>query len=124
MKIIRPTETAVDRAIASVSKQDEFLAELMRDFQKITPEVGESVARLFFDGVDAAVRIPKGQRRVVAKLAILLSACASASAIILDEVGDIGGERQEATARAFAALLGQARYNAANKRLDKILGHA
>lgn len=122
--IIRPTDTAVDKAIQSVSKQDQFLDELMRDFRKITPEVGESVATLFFDGVDAAVRIPPGQRRVVAKLAILLAAAASASAIILDEVGDMGGERQEATARAFGALLGEARRNAATKRLDKILGHA
>lgn len=122
--MIKPTETAVDKAIQSVSKQDQFLDELMRDFRLITPEVGESVATLFFDGVDAAVRIPRGQRRTVAKLAILLAAAASASAIILDEVGDMSGARQEATARAFAALLTQARQNAARKRIDKVLGHA
>lgn len=124
MKIIRPTETAVDRAIQSVTTQDAFLDELMRDFRLITPEVGESVANLFFEATDRAVRIPRGHRRTVGKLAILLAACASASAIILDEVGDMGGERQEATARAFRELLTQARKNAASKRLDKILGHA
>ena len=124
MKIIRQTETAVDKALSSVTRQDQFLDELMRDFRLITPEVGESVARLFFEGVDMAVRLPHGQRRVVARLAILLAAAASASAIILDEVGDMSGERQEATARAFRELLAEARRNAAAKRLDKMLGHA
>ena len=122
--IVRPTATAIDKAIQSVSGQDAFLDELMRDFRMITPEVGEAVGTLFFDGVEAAVRIPKGQRRTVAKLAILLAACASASALILDEVGDMSGDRQEATQRAFKALLSEARKNAAGKRLDKILGHA
>ena len=77
MKIIRQTETAVDKALSSVTRQDQFLDELMRDFRLITPEVGESVARLFFEGVDMAVRLPHGQRRVVARLAILLAAAAS-----------------------------------------------
>ena len=122
--IIKPTETAVDKALQQVSRRDAFVDQIMRDFKKITPEVGSSVADLYMGAMDRAVNLPRGERRVVGQIALNLAACASLTAILLDEIGDMSGDRQEACAAVFRVLLADARKNAASKRLDKILGHA
>lgn len=122
--IIKTQETAVDKALQAVSRRDAFVDQIMHDFRKITPEVGSSVADLYMGAMDKAVRLPPGQRRVVGQIALNLAATASLTAMLLDEIGDMSGDRQEACASVFRELLAQARKNAAQKRLDKILGHA
>jgi hypothetical protein len=117
--------TAVDRALAAVTRNDAFVDQIMRDFRKITPEVGTSVASLYSEAMERAVRLPKGERRVVGQIALNLSACASLTAALLDEIGDMSGDRHEAAAQAFRALLKEAQSNVVSKKLDKIIeGHA
>lgn len=122
--IIKTTETAVDKALQQVSRRDAFVDQIMKDFRKITPEVGSSVANLYMAAMDKAVRLPPGERRVVGQIALNLAACASLTASLLDAIGDMSGDRQEAAAAVFRVLLADARKNAAQHRMDKILGHA
>lgn len=121
--MIKPGAAATDGALIKSAETDGFVAELMRDFQKITPDVGASVADLHFEAAVRAVNLPNGHRRNVGMMAIELAAAASCIAIILDTVGDLGGGRQQAAVEAFAVLLKQARGHQAQRRLDRVMGH-
>lgn len=122
--MIKPGASAVDGVLIKSAESDDFVGELMRCFRQITPDVGGVVAGLHFEAAEKSVRVPKGHKRSVGMMALELSAAASCVAIILDEVGDLGGARQRAAVEAFAVLLKQAREHQAQRRLDKVLGHA
>ena len=119
------TATAVDKAIQAVTRHDVFCDEVMRDFRQITPEVGSLMAEMIHRGIDNLERVPPGARRVPAMMALGLAAIASEIAMILDEVGDIGGARQKAAVMAFEALLKEAVENGRKEKLRKFVeGHA
>jgi len=121
--MIKPGASAVDSVLVKSAETDGFVAELMRDFRQITPDVGSVVADLHFEAAHKSVNIPSGHRRNVAMMALELAAAASCVAIILDTVGDLGGGRQRAAVEAFAVLLKQAREHQVQRRLDKVMGH-
>lgn len=129
--LLKPTTaTAVDLALSSVSRQDQFLEQLMRDFRQISPEVGQSVATLFGRGIDQSVRLPPGNRREVGMMALLIAGAAACAADILchldggNTVARIGDDRAQGTVRAFEAMLATALDVQAQNRLKKIVGTA
>lgn len=122
--MIKPGASAVDGVLVKSAETDAFVAELKKCLQQIAPDVAGVVAELHFNFADKAVHLPKGQRQSVGMMALELAAAASCVATILDEVGDLSGARQRAAVETFAGLLKYAREVHAQKRLEKIMGHA
>jgi hypothetical protein len=118
IKTIRQ-DTAVDLALSAAAKHDLFVDELMRNFRQIEPRVGESVAYVFMESCSRSMP----GRSVPQRLALNLAAAASVAAIMLNEVGDIAGDREKAVVSAFQGLLKEALKNAKEDRLKNVMGH-
>lgn len=127
--IIKPNGGNVDTALSEASRQDQMVAELLRDFRQITPEVGSVIARLFGQAIDKSVRLPPGNRREIGMLALLIAGAAACAADILNHIEGGGlpetmDARVHSTTKAFEEMIKTGLSVQARKRLDSVMGSA
>lgn len=126
--IIRANGADITQAIEGANRQDQFLEQLVRDMRAIPPEVGSVLVTVFGRAIEQSVRVPQGNRREIAMLALMLAGAGACAAQILCNLSSgierAESDRSQAVIRAFAESLKEGLKGQANHRLRSIMGSA